>query len=472
MKTLLIFALLPIAAHAQLAIYAINGPTETVVGSSYTFGQVALNTTYSVQFQIYNTGKTAVTVNTVTLIGPGFAFEYPPVTPYVLPPGSTAADNIWVSFTPTAALSCSVNCSANLTVSTASGAVAVILVGTGVVAPTLSSVSGCSTTAPFNFGSAQTGNPATCTFALLNSNPQPVTVESMIINGLGFTGPYGVTAPLTIPQNYSVSFSVTFTPPGATVYTGTLVISVQTTAQSPLTQTYSLSGTGQPALLPTPALQFDAGVFASQQQRVLTMSIPGGSPIAATGTVKITFVPTTPAVTGDSAIVFLANNKNVIPFSVSAGATQVQLNGQGSATFQTGTTEGTITFTVATAAAMTGDPTTKLAILGTPVIVDSTSASKERAGFLDITIVGADNTYTAGAMAFSFFDASGNAIGNAVSSDFTSTFKTYYGGAAAGSAFQVLVSFPVVGSVANIGSVKVTLTNAAGVVNTGSLTFQ
>ena len=109
---------------------------------------------------------------------------------------------------------------------------------------------------------------------------------------------------------------------------------------------------------------------------------------------------------------------------------------------------------------------------GTQVIVDSTSASKERTGFLDITIVGADNTYSAGMMAFSFFDANGNAIGSAVSGDFTSTFKTYYGGASAGSAFQVLVSFPVVGSVANIGSVKVALTNAAGVVNTGSLAFQ
>jgi hypothetical protein len=149
------------------------------------------------------------------------------------------------------------------------------------------------------------------------------------------------------------------------------------------------------------------------------------------------------------------------------------LSGQNSAAFQTGTTEGTITFTIATATSLTGtSPVKVFTIGGTPVIVDSTNASKERAGFLDITIVGADNTYSAGAMAFSFFDASGNAIGSAVSSDFTSTFKTYYGGAAAGSAFQVLVSFPVVGTVANIGSVKVTLTNAAGVANTGSLTFQ
>jgi len=50
-------------------------------------------------------------------------------------------------------------------------------------------------------------------------------------------------------------------------------------------------------------------------------------------------------------------------------------------------------------------------------MIDSTSASKERTGFLDITIIGADNTYSTGAMSFSFLDTSGNAIGSAVSAD-------------------------------------------------------
>jgi hypothetical protein len=162
-----------------------------------------------------------------------------------------------------------------------------------------------------------------------------------------------------------------------------------------------------------------------------------------------------------------------IPFSLSPGATTALLNGQSSATFQTGTTEGTLTFTLTTAAAMTGSaPVKQFPIAGTKVMIDSTSASKERTGYLDITIIGSDNTYSAGAMSFSFFDTSGNAIGSAVSSNFTPAFKTYYGGQTAGSAFQALVSFPVTGSVSTIGSVTVTLTNAAGTASTGSLTFQ
>lgn len=456
MRTLLILALLPAAVEAQLAIYAVSGGTETVVGSNYSFGQVALNSASSVQFRIYNTGSTAASVN-VVLSGAGFTFTSP-LLPYVILPHSTVTQtlNITVSFTPTSTASFSANLQIN--------SLSVILLGSGVTAPTLTSVSGCSTSVPFNFGSVPVNNSATCTFALQNLNPQAVTVASVLINGLGFTGPYGISAPLALQPGQSVSFSVNFTPPGALAYSGTIAIG---------TQSYAIGGTGQPALLPTPSLQFDSASYASGQQGVLTMTIPGGSPVAATGYVNLTFAPSTAVVKDDSEIVFLANGARTIPFSVSAGATTALLSGQKSATFQTGTTEGTITFTIATAAAMTGTPAApKFDIAGTPVMIDTTSASKEREGFLDITIAGADNTYSAGAMSFSFFDTNGNAIGGAVSSDFTSTFKTYYGGAKAGSAFLALVSFPVVGSVAGIGSVKVTLTNATGVANTGSLTFQ
>jgi hypothetical protein len=456
MKALLLIVM-PLAAQAQLALYAVNGGTQTSVGSTYQFGQVALFATSNVQFRLYNTGSTPASINVATLAGEGFTFEYPLVLPFVIPPNSTASQamNIWVSFTPTSTASFS----ANMQI----GSLSVILFGSGVTAPTLTSVAGCSGSGPFNWGSVPAGSPATCTFALQNLNPQAVTVASVVVNGLGFSGPAGVTAPLTLQATQSASFSVTFTPPQAIVYSGTLTIGAQS---------YALTGTGQPPPLPTPSLQFDSGPFMSAQQRVLTMTIPGGSPIAAVGYVTLAFTPSTAVVKDDSAIVFLINGKRTIPFSVSAGATTVLLNGQNSATFQTGTTEGTITFTVTTAAAMTGDPTTKIAIGGAKVTIDSTSASKERLGFLDVTIVGADNTYTTGPMSFSFVDTSGNPIGSVVSADFTSSFKTYYGGAAAGSAFMALVSFPVNGSSANIGSVTVTLTNAAGVASTGSLTFQ
>ncbi len=461
MKILLLIALLPLIARAQLALYAVNGTSEVSVGTSYPFGQVAINTTSSVEFHIYNMGDAAITVTNVTLGGAGFTFEYPLVLMPVVIPGHSPLTQIlkvWVSLTPTSTASFN----ASLTISSTSGGISTILFGSGVTAPTLTDGAGCSSSVPFNWGNV-TGS-SSCTFTLTNLNPQAVTVPSMVVNGLGFTGPYGVTTPFALQPGQSASFSVNFTPPGTLVYSGTLVIG---------SQSYQLTGIGQQPLLPTPVLQFDSASYSSAQQGVMTVTIPGGSPVAATGSVSLTFAPTTAVVKDDSAIAFLANGSRTIPFSVTAGATTALLSGQNSATFQTGTTEGTLTFTLTTAAPMTGNaPVKQFNIGGAKVIIDSTSASKQRTGFLDITIVGADNTYSAGAMSFAFFDTSGNAIGGAAGADFTSAFKTYYGGQTAGSAFRALVSFPVTGSVAAIGSVTVTLTNGAGVASTGSLPFQ
>jgi hypothetical protein len=190
---ILIALLLPLAAEAQLTMYAVTGTTESSVGSSYQFGQVAINTTSSVQFQIYNTGKTAVTITSVLLGGAGFTFEYPVQSPYTIPANSnvTQALNIWVSLTPTS----TATFNASLTVNAASGGISTILIGSGVTAPTLTSGAGCSGSVPFNWGNVPVNNSSSCTFALENSNPQAVTVASIVINGLGFTGPYGVTGP-------------------------------------------------------------------------------------------------------------------------------------------------------------------------------------------------------------------------------------------------------------------------------------
>jgi hypothetical protein len=472
MKTLLIL-LLPLAAEAQLAIVSVAADgTEVPItsGSAYQYGPVAIGTTATALFRVYNHGTSLVPISTVTTGGMGFTTAAAPALPYSIPAGSTMAQalNVWVYFTPTAA---ALSFSSPLTITSTANAISLFVQGTGVSAPTLTSVSGCSGGASFAFGNVKTATPVTCTFSIQSPN-SPVTIASIVVNGLGFTGPYGVTMPLTLATGQSASFSITFTPPAATVYTGSLVITIPTSTQPPLTQTFALSGTGEPPPIPTPVLQFNSGTAASAQQRTLTMTIPGGSPVAVTGYVNLTFTPSTAAVKDDSEIVFLANGSRTIPFSAAAGATTALLNGQSSAAFQTGTTEGTLTFTLTTAAAITGNPTVALTIPGTSVIIDSTSASKERTGYLDITIIGADNTYSVGAMSFAFFDTSGNAIGSAVSANFISSFKTYYGGQTGGSAFQSLVSFPVTGSVATIGSVTVTLTNAAGTASTGSLTFQ
>jgi hypothetical protein len=105
--------------------------------------------------------------------------------------------------------------------------------------------------------------------------------------------------------------------------------------------------------------------------------------------------------------------------------------------------------------------------------VDNATATW-RAGDLDIQVVGFDNTYSAGSMSFTFYDLAGNRIApGPVAASFTSDFQAYFGSApGSGSAFQMRVDFPVIGTSQLIGSVDVQLSNAAGVTTIPRLTFQ
>ena len=138
--------------------------------------------------------------------------------------------------------------------------------------------------------------------------------------------------------------------------------------------------------------------------------------------------------------------------------------------FSTGTTVGTLTFTVdAGIFGLSGSQSTSLTTTPALVALSSTGATS-RANELDVVIAGFDNTYSIGAMSFAFFDRGGASI-TSLSADFTANFKTFFQGQNAGSSFLTRVSFPVTGDVTQVGGVNVTLTNAAGAVTTPRLNF-
>ena len=171
--------------------------------------------------------------------------------------------------------------------------------------------------------------------------------------------------------------------------------------------------------------------------------------------------------TDDPAVVFLATGTRSLPFSISQGSTLISIGGQTSAMFQTGTTSGRIRFTLS-GISTDGDPTTLLTIPASPISLDIATATR-RTGNLDIQLIGFDNTYSAGAMTFTFFDTSGQALPpGAIRADFTQDFRTFFTKTQAGSAFQVRVSFPVTGDTSGIGGVDVQLTNSAGVEDAAS----
>ena len=159
-----------------------------------------------------------------------------------------------------------------------------------------------------------------------------------------------------------------------------------------------------------------------------------------------------------------------LPFTVAAGATAITINAQPNIVFSTGTTAGTLAFTVDPGIfGLSGSPSMSLTAAPALIALSSTGATS-RANELDVVIGGFDNTYTIGVMSFAFVDRSGAPI-TSLSADFTANFKTFFAGQTAGSSFLMRASFPVTGDVSQVGGVNVTLTNAAGAVTTPRLNF-
>jgi hypothetical protein len=186
--------------------------------------------------------------------------------------------------------------------------------------------------------------------------------------------------------------------------------------------------------------------------------------------VTLAFTPAASVVTNDSAVQFVATSKRVASFAVSAGSAAVTLNAQPNIVFSTGTSAGTLTFTVDPGIfGLSGSPSTSLTTLPAPIAI-ATSGVTSRANQLDVVLSGFDNTYSIGAMSFAFFDRNGGSIA-ALSPDFTAEFRTFFQNQTAGSSFLMRVTFGVTGDVSKVGAVEVALNNSAGTVRTPRLNF-
>ncbi len=452
--------LLPLSAWAQLALVTYDGTAEIPTASLFDYGKIAAGDTKDVRFRARNTGNSLVVLTTLSTSGAGFSLVNPPPTPYTVAPGAFVEFPVrFLSNLPAAY-------SANLQVNS----ISVLLLASAVPVPTLAAATGCTgpdpNTRTIDFGSIQKGATGTCALALQNFSAQSLAVAALAVAGGAFGSLQGVRAPLTLLPGERVTFTITFAPVDATTYSGTLHVD---------SRAFPLTGAAYNPLLPKPALTLDSGSVASAQQRTLKMSLPSGAPFAASGYLNLKFAPATNAVTDDPAVMFIATGARILPFSFRQGDTQVLLNGQTGVVVQTGTTAGTITFFLTpTGFQFDGDPTTAVTIPPAAIAIETAGATS-RANDLDIEVIGYDNTYTAGVMSFTFYDAGGNAINpGVIQADFTSAFKSYFSSQSGGSAFLMRVTFPVTGTTAQVKQVKsvdVTLTNSAGAARTQRLSF-
>jgi hypothetical protein len=449
-RTLLFITLLPLAALAQLQVFVLNGATQTAVGSSLSFGTAALGDTIQTQFRVHNTGSQSVPL-TVSLSGEGFTIQCLPA-PYV-PPGEESA--FCVNFTPAILGSFSAILNVN--------SFSITLTGSAVAGVTVT-VSGSTT--PLTAGSVVNFKPEvinqaeTQAFMLSNSYSSTLTVNSVTVSGSAFSGPTGASFPLQIGPGQSATFRVTFTPQTGTPYQGTLTVDGRS---------FNLSGQGLDPPLPGASIVFASDVGASAQQNSITIPLASASQVSGNGTLSMSFQPSIAGVTDDPAIQFLSGPLRKATVTIAAGAGSALIGGQSSMAFQTGTTAGTITFTLILD---NNQPRqTTLTIPPSPIVLDTATAEREL-GSLNVAFSGFDNTYSASQLAFTFYDLKGNALPQGVINvDAGTDFQQYFSNTQAGGAFALLATFPVAGDTSQIGFVTAQITNSLGTTTTQQITI-
>lgn len=290
--------------------------------------------------------------------------------------------------------------------------------------------------------------------------------------------------PVAIPPGWALTFPVSLAGTESGTATATLTI--------PGVITYTLDGQAPPALgsaqsdLPGITMYCGASPCTSQSftgQQQVQASLKLSTPSSGSATLALAFSPSVSGVKNDPAVTFIApfNSLQIGPINFSQSSTTGTFAGGASQfTFQTGTTAGTLAFTL-TDAVTQQTLVWKITIPPAPIQITSGQAVSEvsQAGLptgngapaqtvsdyaLIVTLTGYDNTYSASELSFTFYAPNGsNLTPGGLSINAASEFHQYFfTNDTAGGAFSVQASFPLIGDPAQVGSVTVTLTNSAG----------
>ena len=447
-------ALVPLAAVAQIQVFLFDGTNETQAGALVNIGSASPGDTLETRFHARNVGAGPVVFQTLSIAGSGFTISLTPLLPYTVAPGSFA--EFRVDFNPTAIATYS----ATLLVNT----INITLLGTVTPSATLT-VGGSNTPlaagAVVGFGSVLDGSSQLKIFALTNPSNATLTVNALTVSGTGFNGPIGAAAPIQLPSGQSVSFQIVFQPQNGQASQGTLVVGQRS---------FILTGQGLAPPLPAASIQFGSTAGTSAQQNNVSIPLAASSLVSGSGTLTMTFQPSVPGVTDDAAVQFLSGPTRSATVTISPHDTIGWFGSQSSIAFQTGSTAGTIVFTLNFP--NTPPQQNSLTIAPAPIILDTAGAVR-RVNDLDVSIIGLDNTYSASQLAFTFYDKNGATIApGVISVDATSNFHQYFFSTSqVGGQFALLATFPVAGDVNVVAAFDVQITNSVGAAKTQHISF-
>ena len=449
-RLLLFASLLPLCALAQLQVFEFDGTNYTPVGAVVNIGTAAPGDTIITRFRVRNMGSAPVVLQTISLAGEGFTIRSSPSLPYTLSPyvGPTSEAEIDTNFSPTIVASYSATLAINST--------SVILQGTA--APTaVLTLQGSNTPlqagATVGFGSVAVGSKQTQGFLLSNTGTASITVGTLTVSGAAFTGPIGLTAPVQLQPGQTATFQVTFAPQSGTLAQGVLTVD---------SRTFNLTGQGLAAPLPSATINFASTVGGSAQQNSISISLASASQVSGTGTLTLSFQSSVSGVTDDPAVQFLSGPLRKATVTIAPGDTTAEIGGQPSIAFQTGTTAGTITFTLT----LENNPAQQATLTIPPAVITLASFTAVRQlGALNVAFSGFDNTYSASQLLFTFYNLKGVALAQgAISVDASTQFQQYFAATQTGGSFSLLAAFPVIGDTTQVGFVMAELTNSAGTV--------
>jgi hypothetical protein len=312
---------------------------------------------------------------------------------------------------------------------------------------------------PVNISVAVSGAGFALASAAASANCQSTPCPTSTIAG---SLPAGSSGPLTasIPVCQALAFNLIFTP-GVTAGTlgGTLSF-----AGGASTRTFTLTGQSVASPFPTLSFHVTPTVLSSAQPSTITLNLATPTALAAIGTLNIAFTSSVSGVNGDPSVEFLNMSSNEsVSFAVGSQTSPAY-------SFQPGCTAGDITLT-AQGFVNTAPVSQQFTIpLSTVMIIPGTAT--RQSPNLVVTLIGCDNTYTAGQLSFSFYDTSGALMQPAIQFDASSKFRQqFFTNNQYGGTFSLNAVFPDTGDVTKVGSVVVTVSNKVGQ-STVTQTFQ
>jgi len=448
---LLAFAAAP--AWGQFQLYLVDGNIVQQIVNTYGLGNVAPGTSAAVALRITNISSAPALLDLLTVTGTGFtvpAADTPALPVNLGPQQSVDFTVVFQATSPgnySAALN-SVGISVTLTATVPVELTYQWVTGTGV--ESLSA-------GPVNFGSVPVGQSPTIEILLVNQTSATLAVPSVSVSGSGFSLTSQPPAGSTVSPSASAALEVQFSPAAAGAATGTLAIGGQP---------FTLTGTGVIAPLPAPSIVLTLPQPDSAEQGTLAVNLSAVPQTSATGTATLTFTPiaSIPNAT-DPAIAFATGGQSVT-FNVFIGQAQGIFGSANSIPFQTGTTAGTLTVTVELGANQVQQSITIL-----PAVVGVSAVQGVRSsGSVEVDLTGFDNTRTAGALTFTFFDANGNELVAPIQADGSSDFAAYFQ-TSAGGTFELKAVFPVAGDTSQIAAFQAVVANSAGNATTARTNF-